>query len=432
MTVASRAVRQQRGKRAPLAPALAAVALLASLFLGACAPSSPPAAATQPASAAGATVPAAAKPTDAAKPAASEQPAATPVSALSGTAKVGVALSLTGGGAVYGATQKNGAQLAIDEINASKALGDAKLEAVVEDDASDKAQGINVFQKFVNQDKVVAIIGPTLSNTAQATDPVAQQASVPVLGVSNTAGGITDIGNFIFRDSLTEDQVIPQTVKAVVGKSNVKKAALLYGNDDAFTKAGYDVFKKALQDNGVQITTEQTFAKGDKDFAPQLTVIKDGSPDALFVSALADEAAGIVSQARRLGLTATPIVGGNGFNSPSLMKNAGDAAEGVVVGAAWNAASPNPKSQAFIKSYTAKFNSEPDQFAAQAYTGVYILAEGMKNAKTTSDRKALRDGLAQVKSLDTALGTFSFTSGRDADHSAVVQVVKNGKFAVYQ
>jgi branched-chain amino acid transport system substrate-binding protein len=403
------------------APMLVSAVLLASLLVGACSPSGPPAAP-------------AAKPTDASQPPvgqAATAPAQT-AGALSGTGKVGVALSLTGAAAVYGATQKNGVQLAIDEINASKALGDATLEAVIEDDASDKAQGINVFQKFINQDKVVAIMGPTLSNTAQAADPAAQQANVPVLGVSNTAGGITDIGPFVFRDSLTEDQVIPQTVKAVVSKAGVKKAALLYGNDDAFTKAGYDAFKKALQDNGVQITTEQTFAKGDKDFAPQLTVIKDTSPDGLFVSALADEAANIVSQARRLGLTTAPIVGGNGFNSPALMKNAGEAAEGVVVGAAWNAASPNAKSQAFIKSYMAKFNSEPDQFAAQAYAGVYILAEGMKNAHTTTDRKALRDGLAQVKNLDTVLGTFSFTSGRDADHPAVVQVVKDGRFAVYQ
>ena len=385
------------------------------MLMVACGPSSQPAAQPTSAPAPGATT--------AAKPAAGG-------ANLTGTAKVGAVFSMTGAGAQYGATQKNGVQLAVDEINASKALGDAKLEVVFEDDASDKAPGINVFQKLINQDKVVAIIGPTLSNTAQAADPIAQQAGVPVLGVSNTAGGITDIGNFIFRDSLTEAQVIPQTVKTVLQKGNVKKVALLYGNDDAFTKAGYDVMKKALQDSGVQVTTEQTFAKGDKDFAAQLTVIKDGNPDALFVSALIDEATGIVTQARRLGID-KPIVGGNGFNSPALMKNGGPAAEGVVVGAAWNSASTNPKSVDFIKNFKAKYNADPDQFAAQAYAGVYILAEGMKQGKSATDRKMLRDGLAQVKGLDTTLGTFSFNNDRDAEHPAVVQIVKNGAFAVY-
>jgi branched-chain amino acid transport system substrate-binding protein len=388
---------------------LAALILSAATVLGACSPASQPAATT----------------------AASKPAGKTGAASLSGTAKLGFVFSMTGAGAVYGATQKNGAQLAIDELNASGALGGGKLEGVFEDDASDKAQGINVFQKLINQDRVVAIIGPTLSNTAQAADPIAQQAGVPVLGVSNTAGGITEIGNFIFRDSLTEAQVIPQTVKAVKEKANVKTAGLLYGNDDAFTQAGFDVFKQALQANGVQIATEQTFAKGDKDFSPQLTVIKGANVDALFVSALADEAANIVVQARRLGLENTPIVGGNGFNSPALMKNAERAAEGVVVGAAWNSASSNPLSQQFIKNYKARYNSDPDQFAAQSYAGVFIMAEGLKNANTTSDRKTLRDGLAQIKGLNTLLGTFSFTDGRDADHPAVVQVVKDGSFAVY-
>jgi branched-chain amino acid transport system substrate-binding protein len=358
--------------------------------------------------------------------------AAAATGALTGTAKLGFVFSMTGAGAVYGATQKNGAQLALDEINASGLLGQAKLEGVFEDDASDKAQGINVFQKLINQDKVLGIVGPTLSNTAQAADPIAQQAGVPVLGVSNTAGGITEIGNFIFRNSLTEAQVIPQTVKAVKDKANVKTGALMYGNDDAFTTAGYDVFKQALQSSGIQITSEQTFAKGDKDFSPQLTVIKGTNPDALFVSALADEAANIVTQARRVGMEKTPIVGGNGFNSPALMKNAGDAAEGVIVGAAWNSASSNPLSQKFISNYKARYQSDPDQFAAQAYAGVYILADALKRAGSTTDRNALREGLGQVKDLDTVLGSFSFTPERDANHPAVVQIVKNGAFAVYE
>ena len=386
--------------------------LAAAVLLAGCSPQSQPTAATA--------VPN--KPNESAKPGSAS---------LSGTAKLGFVLSMTGAGAVYGATQKNGAQLAIDEINAGGQLGGAKLEGIFEDDASDKAQGINVFQKLINQDKVVAIVGPTLSNTAQAADPIAQQAGVPVLGVSNTAGGITEIGNFIFRDSLTEAQVIPQTVKAVKERASVKSGALLYGNDDAFTKAGYDVFKEAMVANGIQVLSEQTFAKGDKDFAPQLTVIKGTNPDALFVSALADEAANIVTQARRVGMEKTPIIGGNGFNSPALMKNAGDAAENVIVGAAWNSASSNPLSQKFIASYKARFTSDPDQFAAQAYAGVYIMAEAVKKAGSTSDRTAVRDGLGQVKSLDTLLGTFSFTADRDADHPAVVQVVKAGVFAVY-
>jgi branched-chain amino acid transport system substrate-binding protein len=347
-------------------------------------------------------------------------------------AKIGLAFSMTGAAAGYGSTQKNGVQLAVDEINAAAGTDGLKLIPIFEDDASTPQQGINVFNKFINADKVSLIIGPTLSNTAKVTNRIAQQAGVPVLGISNTAEGITEIGDFIFRDSLTEMVVIPNTIRVSKEKLKVNKVALFYGNDDAFTKSGYEAFKKALQDAGITILTEQTFAKGDRDFSPQLTQIKSMNPDAIVVSALVEEASGIVSQARKLDIPKTvPIIGGNGFNSPGLMKNAGEAAEGVIVGAAWNAISSNPLNRKFVEAYNSRFSSLPDQFAAQAYAGVYIAHQAISKAASPNDHKAIRDALVQIKGMNTVLGTFSFTAGRDADYIPVVQVVKDGKFAVY-
>jgi branched-chain amino acid transport system substrate-binding protein len=346
--------------------------------------------------------------------------------------KIGTSFALTGPAAVYGQSQKNAVQLAAEEINDKNTVPGVKLDVRYEDDAGDKAAGINVFQKFINQDKVLAIIGPTLSDVALAADPLAQQAGVPVLGVSNTATGVTDIGNFIFRNSLTESVVIPNTVKRTKEKLNLKKVAVLYGNDDAFTQSGYEEFKKALDANGVQIASTQTFSKNDKDYGAQLTQVKGVSPDALVVSALIASAVGIVTQARPLLGDSLPIVGGNGFNSPALMQQAGKAADGVVVGAAWNIAAANAKSQAFIAAYKAKYSADPDQFAAQAYTGLYILAEAVKRAGANPSRDALRKAMGEIKGLSTPLGSFSFTAGRDADHPPVVQLVKDGKFTVLE
>ncbi len=150
----------------------------------------------------------------------------------------------------------------------------------------------------------------------------------------------------------------------------------------------------------------------------------------IFVSCLIDPAVGVVTQARELGLR-QPIAGGNGFNSPQLIKQAGDASEGVIVGAAWNQASQNPLSVKFVQAYKAKYNSDPDQFAAQAYTGVYILANAIKSAESL-DHAAIRDALTKINNLDTVLGTFSFTKDRDAQHPAVVQIVKGGKYTVWE
>ena len=263
--------------------------------------------------------------------------------------KVGIVFSMTGGAAAYGASQKEGAQLAVDQINAAAGSG-LQMAPIFEDDASVPQQGTNVYNKLINGDKVALIIGPTLSNTAKITDPIAQKIGVPVLGVSNTASGITEIGDFIFRDSLTEAVVIPNTIRDAKQKLGLKKVVLFYGNDDAFTKSGADVFRKVLQAEGIQILSEQTFAKGDRDFSPQLTQIKSQSPDAIICSALVEEASGIVSQARQLGIPKTVrIIGGNGFNSPALIKNAGEAAEGVIVGAAWNISSTNPLNVKFVE-----------------------------------------------------------------------------------
>ena len=142
--------------------------------------------------------------------------------AFSASFKIGFVFSMTGGAAVYGTSQKEGASLAIEQINAAAGNG-LKIIPVFEDDASVPQQGTNVFNKLINGDKVSIIIGPTLSNTAKITDPIAQKAGVPVLAISNTISGITEIGNYIFRDSLTENVVIPHTVRIAKQKLGTKE-----------------------------------------------------------------------------------------------------------------------------------------------------------------------------------------------------------------
>lgn len=344
--------------------------------------------------------------------------------------KIGAALSMTGPAAVYGAQQKAGILAAVEEVNRTGGLP-VKLEAVIEDDASTKEQGIAVFQRFISRERVAAIIGPTLSNTATAADPLAQAAKVPVVAVSNTAPkGITDIGDYVWRVSLTEAQVIPGALKLAQAKLGFKSAGVLYGNDDAFTQAGYSVMKAALEAMGVRTVGTQTFAKPDRDYNAQLTALVGQKPEVLVVSALAENAAGIVSQARQLGWSG-PILGGNGFNSVALVKNAGKAAEGVLVGTAWNRASPDPANQAFLALMKAR-GHEPDQFCAQAYTGVLVVAEAIRKAGGKAGRDDVKAGFAQVKDLPTPLGRFSFLDNRDGNHAPAVQVVKDEKFQILQ
>lgn len=420
-------------RRVPVRVSLALVLAILSLsMLAACGDNTAttaPAATTAASATAAATT--AAATTAAATTAAATSAATTAASGgnLSGEVKVGAVLTLTGDNSPYGISQKNAIELAIGEINDSKFLGNATIKLSTVDDKGDKQEGISVMTKLVQQDKVSAVLGPTLSATALAADPIAQKAGIPVLGVSNTANGITEMGNFVFRDSLPESGVLPGVIDAVKAKLSPKKAAIIYESTNEFTKSAFDVFKSSLDKNGIQITGTEAYSHGDTDFRTQLNKLKAGNPDILVVSGLIGEAVPVVQQAREVGIT-QPIVGGNGFNTPTIYKNAKDAAEGVIVGSAWFLGSSNPKSKAFVDAYKKKYNADPDQFAAQAYTGAYLMATAIKNAGST-DPKAIRDALAQIKNYDSPLGTFSFDDNRNPVHQPVVLTVKGGKFDLF-
>lgn len=340
---------------------------------------------------------------------------------------IGAVWSLTGTAAIYGSSQKNAADLAVDDINASGRLGGRSIRLLTEDDRSTQEGAIAAIDKLTSRDGVRALLGPTLSNSARAADPIAQERGVVVLAVSNTADGIVEIGDFVFRNSLPESVVQPHTVQATRAALGYRRVAVLYGDDDAFTKAGYDVFRQALAAAGVSVVSTQTFQKNDADLLPQLTRIRAAAPDALVVSALGEEAALIMTQARQLGL-AVPIIGGNGFNSPKLVELAGRAAEGAISGAAWFIGDDRPANQRFVEAYRARYGVDPDQFAAQAYAGAWLLAEAIARAADDTPR-ALRDALASLQDVETVLGTFSFDSNRNPVHEPVVQIVRDGRFA---
>ena len=364
------------------------------------------------------------------------------VTAFAAEIKIGVAEALSGGAAQYGVAIRNGFQVAVDEINAKGGVNGDKIQLVIEDEQGKKEEAINVFKKLIFQDKVLMIFGPTLSNSMFAGGPVANAAKVVAFGTSNTASGITDIGPYIFRNSVMESDVLPVTVGTAVKHYGIKKVAVIYGNDDAFTKSGYDVFKKVLADQNIPVTSTETYVKGDVDFKAQLTKIKAGAPDAIVCSCLAEEAANIMLQSRSLGIK-SPFIGGNGFNSPKLFEISRLAGEGTFVGSPWSNVNPAPANVNFVNAYKQKYNADPNQFAAQAYDGLHIAAAALKSIKLSgnleADRQALRDALPKV-AINGATGPFKFRpavtkdgkpGGFDADQKPFIYIVQNGKFTLY-
>jgi branched-chain amino acid transport system substrate-binding protein len=234
---------------------------------------------------------------------------------------------------------------------------------------------------------------------------------------------------------------LPVTLKVASQKTGLKKVAVLYGNDDIFTRSGYDNFVKALKGLKIPVTTTESFAKGDVDFKPQLTKIKASAPDAIVLSALVAEGGPIMVQARQLGIT-VPFIGGNGMNSPRVFELAKGHSDDLWVGSPWSVENTAPENQRFIAAYQRAYGALPDQFAAQAYDAMYIVAQALKKMKLTgaleADRRALRDALPSVQHTG-ATGPFKFRqvagrdgkpAGYDAVQTAIVMVTKGNRYVI--
>ena len=343
--------------------------------------------------------------------------------------KFGFITGYTGPGAAYGTAMKEGVDLAVEEINKDPDTKH-KIDLVTYDTKLNKAEAINAMKKCINQDKVLAVIGPMTSGEMFAAGPVAQQSKVVAFGTGTTAPGITDIGDYIFRNAVPGKLMIPTTVKKAHDKLGFKRVAIMYSNSNDHCVGEYKVFTEEFKKLGVDVVSVETFADKDTDFSAQLTKIQAADPDVLVIASLYQEGSLIVKKAREMGLN-QPVIGNNGFNSPAYVQQAGAAADGTLVATPWNPERQSEKAQAFRKAFVAKYGHEPDQFAAQAYDGVYVMHQAVEESGAVTDRKKFRDALAALKNFEGATGKFEFDENRDPKMDMDVLVVKDGKWVPF-
>ena len=335
----------------------------------------------------------------------------------------------TGPGAAYGQAMKEGVDLAVEEINKDPKTK-MKIDLVTYDTKLNKAEAINAVKKCIEQDKVLAIEGPMTSGEMFAAGPVAQQSKVVAFGTGTTAPGITDLGDYIFRNAIPGKLAIPVTVQKAYDKLGFKTVAVMYSNNNDQMVGENKIYQDVFKQLGVNVVDTETFADKDTDFSAQLTKIQAANPDVIAIAGLYQEGALIVKKAREMGMT-QPIIGNNGFNSPAYIQQAGDAANGTLVATPWNPERKSDKAQAFRKAYVAKYGHEPDQFAAQAYDAMYVMHQAAEQSGTTTDRKKFRDTLAKIKDFEGATGKFQFDEHRDPKMDLDVLQVKDGKWVPF-
>ena len=330
---------------------------------------------------------------------------------------IGVAVAQTSNVSLLGQEQVTGAKIAETYFNQQGGINGTPIRLIFQDTAGDEQGTINAFNTLISQDKVVGIVGPTLSQQAFSADPIAERAGVPVIAPSNTAKGIPQIGKYISRVSAPVAVVAPNAIESALKiNPQIKKVAVFYAQNDAFSKSETGTFQETVKQKGLDLVTIQTFQTTDTDFQSQVTNTINIKPDLIIISGLSADGGNLVKQLRELGYKGL-IIGGNGLNTSNILPVCKALCDGIIIAQAYSPELKNEINTAFRQLYTEQNKKEPPQFSAQAFTGVQVFVEALRTLDKTTKlntlalpqlRTQLNDTLLAGKYV-TPLGEISFT-----------------------
>ncbi len=363
--------------------------------------------------------------------------------AATGAIPIGAALAQTSNLALLGQEQVIGVKMAETYFNKKGGVNGTPIKVIIQDVAGDEPGAINAINTLITQDKVVGILGPSLSQQAFAASPIADRAKVPILGPSNTAKGIPQIGEYVGRVSAPVAVVAPNAVKTALKiDPKIKKVAVFFAQNDAFSKSETETFQETLKSLNLDIVTVQKFQTTDTDFQNQATAAINIKPDLVVISGLVADGGNLVKQLRQLGYQGL-IIGGNGLNTSNIFPVCQAQCDGIIIAQAYNPELDNPINRDFVTAYTAENKKAPPQFTAQAFTGIQVFVEALKrvddkNKLSTLSLEQIRQQLNQeilAGKYVTVLGDIAFTPEGEIiqDKFSVAQIKmdadgKNGKF----
>ncbi len=339
--------------------------------------------------------------------------------------KVGVFLPLTGDNAAGGELELRGIKLA-NKLHST--VNGKKVELVVADNKSDKAEAASVAARLIEKDKVKVIVGTYGSSLAMAAGNIVKDAKVPAIGTSCTNPQVTANNDYYFRACFIDP--FQGTVMANYAfKKGAKKVAIIQevSNDYAVGLAKFfkDAFTKlAGPDSIIEVANYQT---GDKDFSAILTNIKAKNPDAIFAPGNFTESALLIKQARQLGITA-PFMGGDTWETQEFIDVGGKDVEGVALSTAFDREkATTAEAKKFLDEYVKEYKGEPSALTAMAYDAYLIALDGIKRANS-DDSSKIRDAIAATKDLECVTGKTTLDKNGDPIKGAVIKTVKEGKF----
>jgi len=345
--------------------------------------------------------------------------------------KLGFVGPLSGGVAVYGTEAKNGAELAVSEINAAGGILGQQVVLVSEDDEGDPAKTVSAFKKLVVQDKVKVLVGSLTSGCTKAITDQSNAMKIVQLAPAATATDITidakgNTNPYVFRACFIDPFQGTVGGKFAAETLKAKNAAVLYDVGNDYSVGLTENFEAAFKAAGGKVTKE-SYSTGEKDFNAIITKIKSVNPDVVYLPDYYATVALIAKQLRANGIKCA-IVGADGWDG--LTDNAGDEVLNGFYSNHYASDSTDAAVVKYVTNYKKMFNSEPTSFAALAYDSVYMLKDAMEKAGTTTDSAKIRAAL-EANEGDYVTGHLTFDAKHNPIKSAVMVelVKKDGKLA---
>lgn len=351
--------------------------------------------------------------------------------------KLGVIAELTGDMPAVGASCRNAAQMAVEEVNAAGGLEigaeRVRLKLVVEDNAGKADQSAVAAQKLITQDEVLAIVGPNASRYAIPAAEVAESAGTVLVtpwstNPKTTVDGVTGKPKkHVFRACFVDPFQGGVLARFALENLKAERAALLYDVASDYNKGIAEVFRESFERLGGKVVAFETYTTGDKDFSAQLTKIKDARPQVVFLPNYYSEVPLQVQQAKRLGID-VPFIGSDSWGSDELLKLGGADMNGYFFSTHYSADNAAPAAKKFLQDYEATYGAKPDDVAALTYDAFGLLFGAIRTAGK-ADREAVRAALSTLAEYRGVTGDLQFRAdSRDPVKSAVILQIREGRF----
>jgi branched-chain amino acid transport system substrate-binding protein len=320
--------------------------------------------------------------------------------------KIGLSGPFTGGSSPMGISMRDGAKLAVEEINKAGGVLGRQIQLVERDDEAKPERGVQITQELINKEHVVATLGFANTGVSQSSQRFYQEAKIPVINNVSTGSIVTKqflppefADNYIFRNSAYDGIQSQMIVEEAVGRRKFTKVAILHDSTN-YGQLGRDDLEKALAAKGIKAVAEEKFNVKDVDMTPQLLKAKEAGAQAILTYAIGPELAQIALGMKKLGWK-VPMIGSWTLSMANFIDNAGAESEGIRMPQTFIQEPNTPKRKAFIDAYLKAYHPTNDRIpspvsAAQSYDSVYLIAAAIKQAGNTDGPK-VREALENLK-----------------------------------